>query len=143
MNTAIEPQRTEDRPSRELIAALAYQLWENGGHQPNRDLEYWFRAEKLVKPASAGLHSHEIASNPEQDHLLSLQAPRPINCLASAMAGSGENSHKAERVPFLELSGSRIELRTSRRPAPPFANNAKRPCFSGSSRVVIVFIVAR
>lgn len=62
MNTAIKPEKAENKPKREQIAALAYKLWEKGGRLPARDQEYWFEAEKQLK-ASVGT-SPVIASDP-------------------------------------------------------------------------------
>jgi hypothetical protein len=45
MRTTSENEQTA---SRDEIADLARQLWERGGHQSGRDLEYWLQAERDV-----------------------------------------------------------------------------------------------
>jgi hypothetical protein len=39
---------------RELIAALAYELWEEAGRPGDRDMEFWLRAEAELQRRFAG-----------------------------------------------------------------------------------------
>jgi hypothetical protein len=39
---------------RELIAALAYELWEESGRPRDRDMEFWLRAEAELQRRFAG-----------------------------------------------------------------------------------------
>lgn len=32
----------------DIIAAVAHELWDKGGRQPNRDLDHWLEAERYV-----------------------------------------------------------------------------------------------
>lgn len=41
-------EKTEIKPARAQVAALAYQLWEKGGRQSGRDQQYWLQAEKQL-----------------------------------------------------------------------------------------------
>jgi hypothetical protein len=42
------PIKIDLKPTREEIAAKAYQLWEQGGRCAGHDLEYWLQAENLL-----------------------------------------------------------------------------------------------
>jgi len=44
----IDTPKTQTTPTHDAIAAMARELWEKGGRQPNRDLEYWLDAEQRV-----------------------------------------------------------------------------------------------
>ena len=57
---------TEQRPTlkRDEIAKVAWQLWQQEGGQPSRDVEYWLEAEQLLLVASRqgnGPTNHAIA----------------------------------------------------------------------------------
>jgi hypothetical protein len=41
----------------EAIAQLAKQIWEQEGCQAGRDLDYWLRAEQVLRPSSASTTS--------------------------------------------------------------------------------------
>lgn len=48
--TVTREQKTVTRDiSRDEIARLAHQLWNDGGRQHGHDAEYWFRAEQLLR----------------------------------------------------------------------------------------------
>jgi hypothetical protein len=44
-----ELSRTAVRPSREHIAQRAYALYEAGGFQPGKEIEYWLEAERQLQ----------------------------------------------------------------------------------------------
>jgi len=44
MQESIQPPR----PSRDDIAALAYQMWERNGRPPGQDIEFWLQAEQTL-----------------------------------------------------------------------------------------------
>jgi hypothetical protein len=42
----------QPRPSRDVIAALAYQLWEKNGRPAGQDMKFWLQAEQSLLSSS-------------------------------------------------------------------------------------------
>lgn len=58
-----EPVRPED--VQERIRELAYAMWETGGHQHGRALEYWLEAERRLLAMNEGETASPPAAAPE------------------------------------------------------------------------------
>jgi hypothetical protein len=66
MNTTLKSSSIETKPTHQQIAVVAYQLWERGGHQSNRDQEYWLQAEKQLATNSQAASSKTVSAEPVQ-----------------------------------------------------------------------------
>lgn len=86
MNTTEQP--TPSKTSHEQIAALAYQLWEQGGRVSGHDQEYWFQAEKQLKVACAPTVAQATSPNPN---------PKPVS---QARNGRGNHHNRGSNGPL-------------------------------------------
>ena len=103
--------------SEESIRLRAYQLWENGGRQDGRDIEYWLRAAReLEDEDSAGVSGSVGAGRPalpEEGHSASV---------ATAPGGGLAATFPAPRDP---VRAGKLGARSRAIPAEaPLQNNA-------------------
>ena len=71
------PTKTQAEQKQEQIAARAYQLWEQGGHQHGRDVEYWLQAEAELAAAQRPARVERSASAPRPSLATARQATAP------------------------------------------------------------------
>lgn len=73
--TEVQPEK----PTPEKIAALAYEIWQQGGCKPGTDLENWLEAEKKLKA------SVRLAAKPN--------SPQPAAQETTIGTGSTKTNH--------------------------------------------------
>jgi len=63
MNITNQTQTVEANSNQERIGLAAYYLWEKGGCQSGREVEYWLRAEKQLQALSPDVQPLKVRRN--------------------------------------------------------------------------------